>query len=346
MVIRGRRVDSDSREDPLRVALRRSLAIGSLLAALASARAARAVPFHYDAPGSCPALGEMAKAIEARRIRRDTVAASGVTLSVLIRQLKTRFYGRLEVRGADATRVREVDGDRCPEVSNALALAAALALDQYEQERQQKESESVRVGEPPANEGKKAPSLAKPPVIDEPEGAATQPGEASRFAVYSGVRLEAGLVPSTAWGASLGLGWRPPLLENFSIVLSAVALPEATFSVNGRNASYATYGAEVDGCFDIAWKSWLWSLPCLRVSAGIQLARGEGEVENFSRSVPWIALGLAPRARWGRPFFVWTEGHVAVPLVRRDFIFDVPRTVHHTTWPVTVGATLGIGLEL
>ncbi len=102
-----------------------------MLALPSRAQAEASVSLAYEAPDGCPAQPDFVAAVAARGgdFARSGSAGSRSVMVVAIRRNGRGFSGAFQVRDADtATHKREVHGQSCGEVVDALAVVTAIAL--------------------------------------------------------------------------------------------------------------------------------------------------------------------------------------------------------------------------
>jgi hypothetical protein len=129
-----------------------------MLALPSRALAEASVGLIYEAPEGCPARPDFVAAVAARGgdFAKSASAGSRRVMAVAIRRDDRGFAGAFQVRDAEtATNKREVHGQSCGEVVEALAVVTAIAL------RSDADADTAPVAEvtPPA-----PPPAAPPPV--------------------------------------------------------------------------------------------------------------------------------------------------------------------------------------
>lgn len=117
------------------------------LAAQASAEPTAALPVvHYEAFGSCPARAEFLERMRARMGADGTRLPANTSLRVVLSAQDAATRGTVEIRRGATKTQRSVDGARCEEVVEALALIAALALHEHDPRRADSGRASTREG--------------------------------------------------------------------------------------------------------------------------------------------------------------------------------------------------------
>src|ERR1700760_4529038 len=109
---------------------------GMAVGRVAKAAEADAEPIHidYTAPESCPAKAELVRGVLGRTNRAHEAGDEKPTRTFVVTLTPgpTETRGELVMRGADGAEAeRELTGDTCAEVVDALALIAALAIDPH-----------------------------------------------------------------------------------------------------------------------------------------------------------------------------------------------------------------------
>jgi hypothetical protein len=328
----------------------RAKPIGAVLLAAASvalfARAAdeaEPVRARFDGAVGCSDEARFFDAIRARtsRVRPAGEGEAALTFRVTVRARGDRSVGRLVVEeSARASAPRVVEAATCDEAVAALALIAALSVDPDARIADAGAADAP-IEAPPAAEPDAPVAVSAPPIpaivpvaADRPpQAAAAAPPAAPRAHVASG--LGAG-VPSFFEAATIA----PSLFVD--LAFARRALPSVRLSV-GRAARDAASSSRGD-----AQMIWLFTdlavcplhtssaslAACAEIEAGALEARVTGAATQ-SRTRPWLALGLAGRARPLRvdlspslQLFVELELGVRAPLLREAFFFEPDQTVY------------------
>jgi hypothetical protein len=302
----------------------------------------RAIDFEYNAAPGCPSESEFTAKLagiarDQRRAERDdggqralvVVGPSGVGAVGAV--------GRLTlVAPSGETSTREIGGESCAQVVDALVLILHLALDPDA-------SLDSRSAPPPV-------SLAPAP-SPAPVDAVTSVGPGMHWRLSASAHAGAtGAVPS-------GVQFSLPLFVELGRE-QAIALRRWTPSVRlgfergfGASAQVPEGGAEftwttgrLDGCASFSAAPALALGPCLGFDVGD--LQGVGQIAHpRDQSRVWFAVeGLARgRLKVGSPVFVEVEAGAVVPLARYTFIFD-PGTYIYVVPAIGAKASTGIGL--
>lgn len=353
-----------------------SVALGLSSPAAHAAPAAEPISLVYEAPRSCPGSRELLLEIT-RRTRKARAAREGERarrLHVTILPGAGMLIGYLRVEESGAlSGAREVRGETCGEVVEALGLVAALAVDP-----------DAEVGSPapPAAPDVASSAPADAPVLsntvdDLPDaGGATRDGTSdgsgsstastplsaprtaprdavsapagasswSRLGFGFGVQGEGAALADIVFGArlfgdvQLDLPGRRIFAPSVRLVVartSAAAPPEARALARLRWTQ-----AALEGCplvFDLA-RAFDFR-PCAGVSAGVVEAESSGVPNARSRTRPWMSVELHGRVAWSpvRALSLEIEAGSVAPLVRETFVLQPSLLVYEAPAIAFVG---------
>jgi hypothetical protein len=315
-----------------------------------------ALDLQLDAPPECSHAAQVVAAVDGLV---HTTPAQPLEVRAKI-SVEPRGYALHATFGAG---MREVRGDSCEAVTQALIAITALAIDP-----------SVRL------------SVAAFPALNatdigEPVQGASAPSRVETAAATDG-RIFSQAPPPRLRSDSAG-DWRPHALEeqDRAIVLGASllglgewgALPEATYGASGfLRASQTPWSAEIGGSWlRPRWVqveqaavrkggtlSWLaaqangcralgrWAAAC----GGFELGRMSGEGQGVSNEevghALWLAAALGALGRWplGREFSLEARATTAFPLYRPEFSLEPYGALHQASW-VSARLSLGIGFR-
>jgi hypothetical protein len=256
---------------------------------------------------------------------------------------------------------RDVSGGACAEVTSAMALVVALALrDSSTLQKVEPPGPSVVALPPVPEAAPAAPPAAEPAPAEPPEApvapdepapteepvstsATPLPWELGALATGSG-----GLLPTPAWGALVFLELGDA--AGFTGRLNVGARATTSVERGPGSARFDWFGGRIDGCTP--------SLPlgdsvrvaaCVAFEAGALVGHGHGVEVPETSTDPWLSILplLRPRARFGS-VVLEVEGGLALPLTRRDFVFDEPAgpvPVHEVPavgWHAGIGAGIAV----
>lgn len=334
------------------------------------------------APG-CPTASDFRAEVTARTEEAAWASPSEVpdrALDVSVVGVPGKFEGRLRIQKANApSSVRQISGESCDEVIEALALVAALAIDPHaltsplhtplaeaggaHDTASEASNEASRVAA-----AQEAPPQTKAPAVATAAAAPVVLSSAAKGAAPE-LTLPSRSETRAAWHAASGLG---------AAVISGV-LPSATLAGRGffelapspriffpmlrLDATAALQGwkpagpgftqslwftSELEACpVSFALGPRLRVAPCVFGDLGLLRSQGRigGQSGVTTQTRPWIALGILGRLRWSLSdaFFVDISGGLRAPLVRDTLIFDAPQRVVLYAVPV-VGAEASLGL--
>ncbi|HMJ51168.1 MAG TPA: hypothetical protein VK540_03810 [Polyangiaceae bacterium] len=228
---------------------------------------------------------------------------------------------------------RDVEGESCAEIVDALALITALDVDP--------DAEKVTAVAP-------APVGPPPPSPDARQPWATVPALAPQgsWHVLAGAHVNlTGVIASmvlTGIPVHLELLRASPALLSPSLAIGFERSFTATLNGEQADADFVLIRGFVLAC-PIAWTSGpARASPCVRVEAGALEGKGRNVVQPASDGGPWWALDLSGRATlklWG-PFLVDAQLGFGASLLRYDFQLDpnIPLgQVRPWTWRATMG---------
>jgi hypothetical protein len=303
------------------------------LAVSSSAAPAEAAPVHglaYDVPATCPGAVDFVGRVRAHApgvsLRADGAPAED-RLDIAVEAHDGGHRGRLRrIVSGRSTAAREVEGTRCEEVLDALALIAALGLD------------------PTA--GPRLEAQAAAPAPPRPNGAAA-PAEVvpSAFAGATALALfPPGPMPGLVVGGSVrraGAAAGPLLL------VSALLAANDVLADPGRSR-FSLVSLRGELC-PVGWAPAARVVlhACARAEAGLLNAEGR-RLENPRRLLaPWLTAGAALRLRvaLGARLFLETDAGAVVPYRRTEYVATLPRERLARTPAVVAGGGLGLGVH-
>lgn len=304
-----------------------------------AARGDVAVParLEYSAPPSCPTEAELAASVGARtprvRLARD---GAGRAFRVDVIFGAGGYVGRLSSVDASGVRAeRDVTGESCAEVVDALALVLALAVDPMA-------SASPR----PAPAETPSPA-ASAPTRDAPTPAAPSPSRTSPFSIAAGIGVGAvhgvGPDPLLSVGGFVEGGLRGATAWQPTVRLGAERAASGTFDVPASgSASFTWTVATLDLCPVRFSTAALGFSPCLRSDLGALAGTGSNIASPRADARAWADVGLIGRGEWSPmpPVFLDVEAGGLVALTRPRFHFDVPDVTVHQ--PSAFGAIVAV----
>jgi hypothetical protein len=303
--------------------------ICATLIGLACSQRARAeqneapVRIEYLAPAGCPTEEEFLVRVRARapRVRRASEGDRVRTFVISIAGAHGERSGHLVVRDVDGkTADRDMVGNTCEEVVDALALITALAV------------ERSALTSSPAS----AP-LSPPPFEERPS---KRSGGRWHAALTVSAGMVSGVVPNPVLDVAL-------LLEvdvlKLGFLSPAVRAGFEGVDFHSQVAHFGWRAGVVEGC-PTQWSYATLNLqPCVRVEAGILEGTGVNVTPARDAIRAWLAAGMVARAQWffSVPLFVDVEAGLRFPLVRTRYFVQPDTTVHE---PPSVGLILSAGL--
>lgn len=270
------------------------------------------VPVKYRAPESCPDRDQFLSEVQ-RRItdpNHDPVVAS---ISVEITEQNARFVGKVQFEDRSAVRsARNIGGERCDEVTSALALITALAL---QAQLPDEESPPDDVAPTPPNE------LAAEPVTESPSPAPARD---------RGLRLELGaqLGGASAYAPQPSLTLRAFVGAVTSHALFRLGVGYATRGGTERatgDADFSLLAARADICALLDERDPMTLGLCGAFELGYLRAAGtdSGTLDARQGGTLWAAPALLGQLRYApsRSFRLELGAGAHFPLYREQFIF-------------------------
>lgn len=336
--------------------------LGLLLPVVEEARAEES-PAHaatviwYRSSSDCPDGADFLARIAARnRHARLAEAGDRIDFVVTLSSGPARSSGRLERQTSEGiVAIREVDGDRCDEVADALALGLVLALERAANATAASDDgaspaavsgpEPEPVGSPSSSA---APTQPDSPVVLEVAQSAEEdsPVERRRRPLWLGAGAigRAAAAPAGVWGAALhleGEGDRMPRLRLAAHALTGTrAMERATLQVSlfTGNVELCPLGIG-SAAVEANW--------CGGFDLGVTSASTEGPGGTRALGL-WAAISVLERLRWRLSPRLALEADLGVelPLMRYRIIADNPTTRLHRVDPVGLRAGLGASFRL
>jgi hypothetical protein len=309
--------------------------LGTSTPARAGAGPTEEIHLTYEAPEGCPSEAQFLEAVDQNggHLTRVGSERRARTFVVTI-ELARPAVGRLVIHNLDGRdAVRPIDGERCEDVVQSLAVLVALSLDP-----ERPDSPPPRLPpEPPARKETSTEVAVPLPREGWRLGAEAHLGALGDGSVVWGLDVEALDDLPGAFAPSLRLGFERTLASD-----SVGRAPGPTASVS------RTLG-RAEAC-PVRWKTTQrrWS-PTTTVAAHL-CARGEVGVLDVQPgdgkadvSRPWVATAgtLRLRATWSF-LFLDLEGGATFPLVRDRFFFE-PATNVYEVPPIAAAFELGFG---
>jgi hypothetical protein len=329
----------------------RSLAAFAV-ATLFVARAAKAeeeepIRIDFTAPAECPSEAAFVAQLKARTPRVRIVGEGEAERRIFRVELKSRdqtFQGRLEIRSNGRVSSRELNGDTCDEVENALALVTALAIDPH--------ATTSAVVVPPVVAYQEASPTPPPP--DEPTSPPSPPPDVPvappnprvaewQIAVGAGGGVRSGLLPSAApdivAGAAIS---RTHGAFPFEVRLVFVQAISQTVSSPG-DIAFDFRGGRLDGCPARFGTTSLHVLPCGVFEIGSLSAASIGVLDPQSRHRVWTSTGISGRVEWEFVRHLQLEAALdGLAAIQRDRFYFAPNVTAYRSPPVGAGASLGV----
>jgi hypothetical protein len=281
----------------------------------------------YDVPPECPTQAAWLDALQERLPPLLRTHALIEALAVHISGNSGEGYsGELSSRGAvTLSSPRNLQGQSCEEVSDALSFVAALGL-----ERVAGEQTSAGAA-PPGSAPPLSASATQDTAFDAAPTAPTDDAERPwRIGVAGLLLFQPGLTPGHALGLGGALrvnGWLPGWQPSFLLGVYSTGTTESPLAGGGR-VRFEHWSSHAVAC---PWRfpsTGLFGVrPCLELDAGRLRGNGVDVAGAARRSAPWLSAGAQLRAE-----IVWRQLQLdvslaaVVPLWHAHFFFlpDVP----------------------
>ena len=316
----------------------------------------------YVAPASCPTREDFEALVRARTpLAEFGDDARARSLRVELTSNGDAFHGHLEMSGiAPSTdkatpHERDVDGETCADVVDALGLVTALAIDP---DASTQPTATLQVATPPPTTTappttpppEAAPGPARTPIapaVDRPAPPAQKPAVRWHGNVGGAFAVEGALSPDPLLGGAIDLEAEAPgagLAPSFRLT----ALASTNTFLGSRQASFTHFAVRLDGCpFRLGVPS-VGVRACLLADIGFMRAVGVQITIPKVAVEPSVDLGALVRGRWspgGGRFFL--EGDVALlfPVTQPTYEFTRPVKRVYQVPPVAVNASLGPGVQ-
>jgi hypothetical protein len=297
------------------------LLVEPLVLGLAAPSVATPIHIDFEAPADCPSREAFYEAVHSRldRIRLAGEGEASLVIRVRLTRVGTKINGELRIAGDEGGETRRhVDGERCAQVMDALALTTVIALDRV-----------VNSPEAPATEPPPAPPPPAPPTPDRASRAAVPSPAAARPALH--VQLGARALVAAVVSPYVNVGG-----EVFVRLARDGDGPTLDLALaHARNDLFAPASgvAVLWTAIELSACAPGWSIasdfrvrPCALGSGGWLDTTDESLDHPSPVLRSWWSLGGLVRASasLGRGFAVELEGGINVPLVRRRYVANNP----------------------
>ncbi len=338
---------------------------GSLacLACLFRATSAHADPasvlsVDYAVPAACPSEGAFEDLVRRRTpVAHFDAAEAEHVLHLRVRAAGATFEGHLSMHAAGgALRERDVSGDDCATVVDALALVTALTLDPHASVALTPLAPSAATS--PAPEA--AASLPPPPAPPSPppeakdaiapkDASAPAPARASdrwRFAIGVGPAVWSGVAPDVMLGGTGFVELAPDRTSFFapSFRLAAVGLANGVFE--SPSADIWIVAGRLDGCALRVGSN----VVSVRLCAAVDVGGVHAVAVHIAHPLPaerfWLDIVPLLRGRWapwGSAWFVDADVGLLLPITRPTFVDTTPDAVVHAVPSVGLNAMATLG---
>lgn len=308
--------------------MRTTLLVQSVLSVLSAslfvARSARA-DVHWNAPAGCPSEDSV-------RERTRTFLAPNARepeATVVVRTEGRRFVTEVRIPShSGETGVRQIDGDTCADLADAVALVLAMSA---------REDQTAKPVEEKPTE-KKRPDDA----IDEPGEVPTEStGSSHRWEGHAAIGPEVtyGSLPNVGPGAVfvIGAAYGPWRAE----VDGHISFPQRTFATETVGGAFSDLAAGLRACFVPEVGSWSFG-GCAGMSLHGLSAEGRGNVETMAGTSTYAAPQLLGLAVWrfSQKFGLRAHFTLEHPLARQTFVVRNVGSIFRVS-PITLGIFVG-----
>jgi len=324
------------------------LAGASVVAAASPARADERdsdARVDYRAPPACPTVASLVDGVTARLPRFRVAAGAARRFDVEVRAVDDRFVGRLASLDVEGSRTeREVVGDSCEDVVDALGLVLAIAIDPGAALTR---AAALTSPEAPLVEGRAAPRPGGERDERNERDERAERAPEHTWAAGAGFTSTVGEIDVRMLGATAFVeraidlrSWRPIVRAGMTRAGSE------TIDVNGHGSARFTWTVGTLDFCPVLWGGERLSLtPCVRVDAGSIAGQGSNIAHPHDDARLWVDAAAVARGEWGivSPVFLRIEGGLFVPITRPRFHFDSPDVTIASPSPVGAIATLYMG---
>ncbi len=291
----------------------------------------------YVAPAECPSHAAWLEALRARlpALLRTHRLLESFDVRIARDPSPVRYRGTLQSAAPNAGgNRREVKGESCEEVVEALSFIAALEL-------QRAAEATPAAGSPPTPTAPPLEASPYPPARD---------GKSSRswsWGAQAFTLLQGEIRPSTAldWGLGIQLAWRTPVLQPWLLLGAYWGRSELRQGADA-SASVEHISAHAVACpTRFPSQGALAVRPCLDFDLGRVSGEGHGVVGSDQHAAPWVSGGIQLRGdllAWDRvQLGAWVGGvvsfwHSRFYLVPDQIVFE----------PAALGLRAGVFLGL
>jgi hypothetical protein len=291
-------------------------------------------PLEYSAPSECPDASAFSAQI-AQRTALWAQAQPDLRVRVHVESNDGGVHGVLTLEVEGRSTRREVRGERCGDVAQALALIVAILVDPDADTRPLPELPATTAPPLAATSSRPPPAPGGPP-------ATWIPGAGMELAVTAGM----------ADAAMLGQRWFLTLSREAadapSVTLRLAAGRDGTGTMEhggGASSALSRTSLRFDGCGAALTERPFTLSVCGFVEAGRLHAFGVHPVRSESENRGWFAVGAAVRAalRYRRVLSLEVGLDAGIPLTRYRFEFEGDAL--YETAPVVPGGGLALSVH-
>jgi hypothetical protein len=284
----------------------------------------------------------------AKRTTRARLATVGdrVDFVVTLGKTQDQSVGRLERQTARGTvAIREVTGEDCGQVADALALTLALTIAPGDESAAEAPAETT-AKPTPAIEARAVEQPSSPPSA--PVRVVEQPGrQPSEPTIATGVRamMITGVSPVALLGGGAFVDWhaRSAGALSPSVRAGPALLTGKSGTSRGELKAILLVG-RLEGCPLSLQASRVRLEPCAGLDLGRWSARHTSTTQT-SRSEFWASFLLSGRLGWvGDWLLLEAQAGVAIPATRYQLVFEAPNEDLYTMPALGFSGGIGAGL--
>ena len=308
----------------------------------------------WEGPRDCSSAEDVRKRL-GRLLGADAAKSPSVPLAVegVVTVVDGQYHLSLTVHaGGRAADTRVFDSPSCESLAGAAAVMLALLIRGESGSDTKAESvpppphQEAGAGAPAAPVDNDAHPAASRPAAPAAPALAPAPGAAKKPAAWSvvfdapGLTIDAGVLPSAAYGVSAGAGVQ---VGRLNVMLAGFLwLDQSGSAPGGYRGAFVRHSGELSGCY--GWRVGYFDVgPCLLAKLENVMAQGAGpDVVPESGSATWLALGAGVQARWwvSRWAAVFLTPSAAISTSHPTFTIDGVGVIHRVPFG-SVSATLG-----
>jgi hypothetical protein len=248
---------------------------------------------------------------------------------------------RIDRPGVEATE-RHVDGTRCDEIEDALALMAAMALEDEASPAAPAPPDQAPAAQPPPTDEELADDL---PPSDVRPAPVTSRDHLARAGVQGSVlALDA---PSATPALGIFAELTGPLAGARRSLRATFAYERVSVPVQPATLALTWWTGRLDLCpFVLAVGAGFDASPCFAWEMGVLDESAANATRATPSSKPWLAPGTVARMGWSASFVhLELQASLLVPLERSEFLFEPGPVTGYRAPAIVPSAAFGLGID-